>query len=709
MIRSFLAKLTPDQKRDLILCAVLCLAVWATYFNHFNNDFHFDDFHTTTDNIFIRDIRNVPRFFTNQALLSASPSFAVYRPLVAASLAIDYWMGHAMKPFWFHVSTFFWFELQLVLMFFLFRRLMERVTAQQTTQNDSPFYSSNTWTAFLATACFGLHPVAAETVNYIIQRADLYNTLGVVASLLWFIAFPAQRKRLWFMLPAIAAYLSKPPALVYPAILLAYVFLFELDADNRKWSAAARMVAPALAVTVIVAITIQWMTPPGFIYGGASPWLYRLTQPWVALHYFISFFLPLWLSADTDWGYVSGPFDPKVLAGSLFLIGVVAAIYYTARRRETRPIAFGLVWFILTLLPTSLAPLGEVTNDHRMFFPFVGLTLSVIWGLRLALQWSGTDHRFSWSVNPRFVAPLALVVLAAEAAGAHTRNEVWRTEDTLWGDVVVKSPRNGRGMQNYGIQFARRGDYNTALSYLTRAQLLDPTNPLIEMNLGMCYANLPGRKDEAERHFHKSLEIADSPDMHYLYGNWLFYEGRKAEAQQHLEASIQGNRLSFPARMMLMRIYSDQHNMDGLNRLFEETIRMAYDDQAVERYRAAREEFQKKSKEEQAEYNRKLAAKAGLKETTPERLTRQAAELCQARKFEECLSTTQAALALRPGYAEAFNNKAYAMIGLNRLDDAIAAWQEAVRLKPDYTIAKRNLARALADRQRRDMAARMAR
>src|SRR5215467_4188737 len=279
MNRSFLAKLTADQKRDFILCAVLCLAVWATYFNHFSNDFHFDDFHTTTDNIFIRDIHNVPRFFTNQALLSASPSFAVYRPVVAASLAIDYWMGHAMKPFWFHVSTFFWFELQLVLMFFLFRRLMEMVYPNP----------SNTWTAFLATACYGLHPVSAETVNYIIQRADLYNTLGVVASLLLFIAYPAQRKRLWFMLPAIAAFLSKPPALVYPGILLAYVFLFELDADNRKWSAAARIVAPALAVTVVAAIAIQWMTPPGFIYGGASPWLYRLTQPWVALHYFVSF------------------------------------------------------------------------------------------------------------------------------------------------------------------------------------------------------------------------------------------------------------------------------------------------------------------------------------------------------------------------------------------------------------------------------------
>jgi len=688
MILKLLAKLTAEQKRTLAMCTVLVVAVWAAYFNHFHNDFHFDDFHTTTDNIYIRDIRNVPRFFTNQAALSASASFAVYRPVVAASLAIDYWIGHAMKPFWFHVSTFIWFELQLVLIFFLFRRLMELIDP----------HPSNFWTALVATACYGLHPVSAETVNYIIQRADLYNTLGTVASLLWFIAYPLQRKRLYFMLPALAAYLSKPPALVYPAILAAYVFLFELDADRRKWPTALRIIGPALAVTIVVAIFIQGMTPPGFIYGGNSPWLYRLTQPWVALHYFISFFLPLWLSADTDWTYVSGPFDPKALAGDLFVLAVLAAIYYTVRRRETRPIAFGLIWFIVTLLPTSLAPLGEVTNDHRMFYPFVGLTLAVVWSLRLAAE------RVAFARRPAVIAAAALVVLAAEATGTHTRNGVWRSEVSLWGDVVVKSPKNGRGMENFGIQFARRGDYQTALSFLTRAQQLDPSNALIEMNLGMCYANLPGQKPEAERHFHRALEIADSPDMHYLYGNWLFYEGRKIEAQQHLEASIRGNRLSFPARMMLMRIYSDSGNMDDLNRLFEDTIRMAYDDQAVERYRTARVEYEKKSKQERAEFAKRLEARTGKKLDSPERLTREAAELCQAQKYEECLSTVNAAIALQPSYAVAYNNKAYALIGLKRLDEAIGAWQEAVRLKPDYTIAKTNLARALEDRRRQRLA-----
>ncbi|RYE46763.1 MAG: hypothetical protein EOP48_21680, partial [Sphingobacteriales bacterium] len=71
-------------------------------------------------------------------------------------------------------------------------------------------------------------------------------------------------------------------------------------------------------------------------------------------------------------------FDKRILAGVIFVILLVIAIFRTSVKKETRPIAFGLIWFAAALLPTSLAPFAEVTNDHRMFFPFIGLALSVV-------------------------------------------------------------------------------------------------------------------------------------------------------------------------------------------------------------------------------------------------------------------------------------------------------------------------------------------
>ena len=130
---------------------VLLLAVLAAYANHFQNGFHFDDYHTITDNAFLTSLRHVPLFFTDAGMSSTRPATATYRPLTTASLALDYWLGHGFQPFWFHLSTFLWFLVQLVLMFFLFRRIMDLADP----------HPANPWTALLATACYGLHPANA--------------------------------------------------------------------------------------------------------------------------------------------------------------------------------------------------------------------------------------------------------------------------------------------------------------------------------------------------------------------------------------------------------------------------------------------------------------------------------------------------------------------------------------------------------------------
>jgi protein O-mannosyl-transferase len=144
----------------------LTLLVLAVYANHFQNTFHYDDFHSITGNVFLQDLRNVPRFFVDAKLFSTMPDHAMYRPVVSASLALDYRLGHDYKPFYFHLSTFLWFTLQLVLMVGLFRRIMDLADPHPSNQG------ANQWTALAATACYGLHPANAESVNYIIQRAD---------------------------------------------------------------------------------------------------------------------------------------------------------------------------------------------------------------------------------------------------------------------------------------------------------------------------------------------------------------------------------------------------------------------------------------------------------------------------------------------------------------------------------------------------------
>jgi protein O-mannosyl-transferase len=650
----------------------LALAALGAYSNHFQNGFHFDDIHTILDNVYIEHLQHVPRFFTDATLFSSRPEGRTWRPMVSTSLALDFWLGRGRSIFTFHLSTFLWFVVLLVLMFLLFRRLMDAVDP----------HPSNIWAAGLAAAVYGLHPACAETVNYIIQRGDVFDTVGVAGSLLWFAARPQQRKYGLYMLPALAAYLSKAPALVYPFILWAYVWLFE-----RKWG----FPKIAFGVTAAAAALTAAMTPSTYHGGALSGAMYRLTQPWVALHYFKCFFLPTDLTADTDWTYVASAFSAEALAGYAFVAAMVWAAIRMSRRRQLRPIAFGVAWFLLAMLPTSLMPLADVTNDHRMFFPFVGLALAAVWGARLLL-FGQTDRL---TANRRWIhvaLAAAAALLLAAGLGVRARNRVWHDEESLWQDVTVKSPKNSRGWMNYGNVFLGRSDFARALPLYQRAEALYESYPPLQVNLGITYGGL-GRDEEAERHFNRALALARSSEEPYIhYARWMQKHGRLGEAEALLEEALKVNRLSFNARDLLSQVYFQQGKQAAVNKLLEETVTLAFDEQTAQRYMAER------ARRMQAAADGQAAGQAAAPAATPDTLVNMAAQFWKEGKYPECLAAAKKAADLRPGFPEAYNNMAAALLSMQRWDEGIAAARKALELKPDYQDAKNNLTWALANR-----------
>jgi tetratricopeptide (TPR) repeat protein len=526
--------------------------VTAVYGNHFHNGFHFDDFHTVTTNPYIRDLRNIPRMFRDADTFSTLPANRGWRPLVTASLAVDYAIARGLKPGYFQASDFCWFAVQLCLMFALFRHLLDFA-------RPSPV---NRWIALFATALYGVHPVMAETVNYIIQRGDIYSTLGVIAGLLLYIRWPHRRDQGLYLIPVLLGLLSKPPALVFPAILFTYLMLFE----NAKPVRALARSMPALLLAAGMGILSGAMTPKSYDPGAWPAADYRITQFLVALRYFRSFFLPLQLSADTDHVAETSIFHGYVWAGVLFVLALLAVAVWCSRRQILRPIAFGIYWFFLALLPTSLFALAEVENDHRMYFPYVGLVFSIVYGAALLLRPENS--------RPRLVAGgvLGVLILGAAAYGTTRRNAVWLNEETLWYDVTLKSPTNGRGLMNYGLTQMEKGDYVRALNYFTRAEKYDPDYYVLEINLGIANGAL-NNEEEAERHFARSLELApQDAQALYFYAVWLRERDRLSEAIQALENDIQYNPAYLDARYLLMWIYHDLGDTANLERVARELL-----------------------------------------------------------------------------------------------------------------------------------------
>jgi len=452
------------MKRPLITGIFLMLLLTLiTYLNHFDNTFHFDDFHTIVNNANIRTLKNTPRFFTNGSTSSVLPQNQAYRPVTVLSLAIDYWLAGDYYPSYFQTSTFILFLLQGALMVFLFKKIFDQ----------SFILGPNVYIALIAVTWYMLHPANAETVNYIIARTDVQSTLFVLLGLVLYIFSPFCRKTFLYLLAVGIGALCKPPAIMFAPILFFYILFFEekigldelfkLKRFKQIWGVFIKTL-PSIVFCVAVYIFTDKMTPKTWEPGGASVMQYLITQPFVILHYFVEFFLPTSLSADTDWKLLPSVWDVRFVAGVAFIITLLVIAVYTSKKARTRPIAFGIVWFFLALIPSSsIIPLAEVLNDHRMYFPFIGLVMSVGWALGLLYI------KYSTAIRKEWVFTAIALLLAAYAYGTWQRNIVWHTEESLWYDVTKKSPQKIITALRNTLKWPKRSHLNMPLFILTWA------------------------------------------------------------------------------------------------------------------------------------------------------------------------------------------------------------------------------------------------
>ena len=188
------------------------------------------------------------------------------------------------------------------------------------------------------------------------------------------------------------------------------------------------------------------MTPRNWIAGAANAHHYLITQPYVALLYFKTFFWPSGLSADYDLNPFTTTDDPRFWAGFAFVTLLIMASIGAAVFKKTRVIGFGLLWFLIALLSTSALPLAEVMNDHRTFLPYIGLVIAMAGAVSLLV-----NRGVPYSLWARVAAAVTVgLFLSGNGYATFQRNKIWNTEETLWRDVTIKSPRNPRGLMNYG-------------------------------------------------------------------------------------------------------------------------------------------------------------------------------------------------------------------------------------------------------------------
>jgi tetratricopeptide (TPR) repeat protein len=358
------------------------------------------------------------------------------------------------------------------------------------------------------------------------------------------------------------------------------------------------------------------------------------------MRYFRSFFVPLFLSGDTDLKPFDSLWRPGALAGFAFLASIAAAAVLAARHRPWRPVSFGLWWFLLGLVPTSVYPLGELENDHRMFLPFIGLSLAVVWTAALLAPLEGAGR-----LRRGVVAAALFTVLAALAWGAHRRNEIWRNDESFWRDVAAKSPNNPRGLLNYGFALTKAGNPAAAWPVLERAQALAPNQSMAPVGFALAAEALHLGDDRVRSYYQRAISLAPAESVSYTYyGKWQRTRGRRLEAQEAFARAAYLNPMDFDSRYALLEIYSESKDWVRLAQTANELIGILPPGATARRYLALASGRLQRLDD---------AERAASGHPTAENYAALAAEYEDDGQYGGAIQAARKALELRPGFAEA--------------------------------------------------------
>jgi tetratricopeptide (TPR) repeat protein len=576
---------------------LVALVAVLAYANTLDAGFHFDDGHHVLANPFVRDLRYVPQYFHRPDLFSALPGHAMYRPMVLVSFALNFrWGGY--EPLAWRLTAIALHSLCAVGVF-----LTAAVAAARLAPRPS---RARTRGPLVAALLFAVHPALTETVNYASARAALLAATFVVWAFLVHILAAGRRSvaaraslvALSLLLFALGL-LSKEIAIVFPALLLVAAWL-----EGRGYLAAL----PAAAVAVLYLLLRREVLGAAVIdfaaraqavaeadpgSGGARTILDNIwTQARVVPAYICLLLWPQGLCIHRHVRESHSPLEPGVLLGLAVIATLVVAALRLRRRGPV--VALGILWFLVALGPeSSLIPLNQVMNEHRLYLPAIGFALAAAALLQPRAPRTASLRVSSPSPSIEFArAPLALPAVPVSAAAialllalTWQRNEDWRDPQRIWASAVEVSPESSGAWNALGVELRANGDRPGAIAAFERARDLAPTEWGPPFNLGTIhldrgrtaedYADLK----EAERWLLESLRVRPGSERSrwYLAETWHAM-GRIEKAEDEFR-SLAGlsPQLFEMTRFALARIALDRERWDEAEKLYREALDLGRD------------------------------------------------------------------------------------------------------------------------------------
>jgi Tfp pilus assembly protein PilF len=466
------------------------------------------------------------------------------RPLLMFSYWLNYQQSGAQNTFGYHAFNVLLHFFNAIFIFLAVRKVLSWAGVEEI---------RNRILSFFAAGLFLLHPVQTESVSYIASRSETLSVFFVLAALAVYLS----RRTAVVSIPRIlallalftAAALSKEHTVVLPALFLLtdYYWNFEFSPSViwRNWKLYVPIAAGALFALLEILRILRGNQSAGFQIQGLTWYQYFFTECRIIWDYIRLFVFPFGQNLDPDIDISRNITAHGAIIGlaGLLAVSVLAWIY---RRRF--PIAsYGWFAFLILLAPTSsFVPIFDPMAERRMYLPFIGLLLITVEFLR----------RWKTSRNV-FIGSLA-VVLVAEGAITYQRNLLWGNAIDIWKDTVSKSPRKLRPRFQLAFAEFQAGACADSVDEFQRAAALEPPTYDLLLDWALAY-DCAGNPQQAIAKLQQAA--AEHPDGH-LYSQIGMEYGKIGKYPEALEALATAQRLD-PSFAMTYYYLGNIHAIQG--------------------------------------------------------------------------------------------------------------------------------------------------
>ncbi|MDF0643193.1 MAG: tetratricopeptide repeat protein [Nitrospira sp.] len=462
--------------RTFLPLITLCAAAATTYAGAFRGGFHYDDSLSILQNSHLDSWQTFMGHLDHMV-----------RPVLYATFLFDRSL-YGGNPIGYHLLNLL---LHLGSGLLIYRILSSAITDEH---SSVPF-----WTALL----FLLHPIATESVTYISGRASSLMAFFYLLALFLYITAPQETRPRkphgLYLSVSVASFVlaigSKETAVTLPVVLLLWDISIRRLRGPQLRTALLSSHSP-FWIVLLLAAGWAWSHPR---YAALAQFSFDIrpfrdhvfSQVHTAAYAIALCFTPWNQNFDHDLPLFRSLTQWPLPLDLLFLSAMAAGAFVA--RRQVPLATFGVAWFLVQFLPTSLIPRNDLLSERNLYLPAIGLLLA---GVALV---SYLIHRIQLTMErPALVrvgsSILATAMIASLGLLTYQRNLLYHDRLLLWSDAVAKSPNKARPHNNLGYAYALRDDWDRAIEEFRKAARLDPDFLIAQQNLRDAYLHHVGRQ-----------------------------------------------------------------------------------------------------------------------------------------------------------------------------------------------------------------------